>query len=65
MQDKAGKFQFCESCSNLCYIHPSFYYKLDRNFVLSALADIRYVRERRRIERERSRALELVPALAE
>ena len=43
--------------SNLCYIHPSFYYKLDRNFVLSALADIRYVKERRRIERERKRSL--------
>jgi MoaA/NifB/PqqE/SkfB family radical SAM enzyme len=57
MQDKAGKFKFCEDCSNLCYIHPSFYYKLDRNFVLSALADIRYVKERKRIERERRRSL--------
>jgi MoaA/NifB/PqqE/SkfB family radical SAM enzyme len=65
MQDKAGKFQFCESCSNLCYIHPSFYYKLDRNFVLSALSDIRYMRERRRIERERARKPAFVPALAE
>ncbi len=57
MQSKAGKFQFCDDCSNLCYIHPSFYYKLDRNFVLSALADIRYMKERRRIERERRRSL--------
>jgi MoaA/NifB/PqqE/SkfB family radical SAM enzyme len=65
MQDKAGKFKFCESCSNLCYIHPSFYYKLDRNFVLSALSDIRYMKERRRIERERSQKPALVPALAE
>ncbi|MGH2444247.1 MAG: radical SAM protein, partial [Chloroflexota bacterium] len=57
MQGKAGKFKFCENCSNLCYIHPSFYYKLDRNFALSALADIRYMKERRRIERERRRTL--------
>lgn len=57
MQSKAGRFQFCDDCSNLCYIHPSFYYKLDRNFVLSALADIRYMKERRRIERERRRSL--------
>jgi MoaA/NifB/PqqE/SkfB family radical SAM enzyme len=53
MQEKAGRFKFCDDCSNLCYLHPSFYYKLDRNFVLSALADIRYMKERRRIERER------------
>jgi MoaA/NifB/PqqE/SkfB family radical SAM enzyme len=57
MQDKAGKFKFCDDCSNLCYIHPSFYYKFDRNLVLSAFADIRYVRERRRIELERRRWL--------
>lgn len=57
MQDRAGKFKFCDDCSNLCYIHPSFYYKFDRNFVLSALSDIRYVRERRRIERERKQYL--------
>lgn len=57
MQDKAGKFKFCENCSNLCYIHPSFYYKFDRNFVLSALSDIRYAKERRRIERERRETL--------
>lgn len=57
MQDKAGKFQFCQDCSNLCYIHPSFYYKLDRHFLLSAMADIRYMKERRRIERERRRTL--------
>jgi MoaA/NifB/PqqE/SkfB family radical SAM enzyme len=57
MQEKAGRFKFCETCSNLCYIHPSFYYSLDRNFVLSALADIRYVKERRRIERERRRTV--------
>lgn len=57
MQDKAGKFKFCDDCSNLCYIHPSFYYKLDRNTVLSALADIRYIKERRRIERQRERSL--------
>jgi MoaA/NifB/PqqE/SkfB family radical SAM enzyme len=64
MQDKAGKFKFCDDCSNLCYIHPSFYYKLDRNTVLSALSDIRYVKERRRIERERRQSL-AVEALAE
>ncbi|MGI8967567.1 MAG: radical SAM protein [Chloroflexota bacterium] len=57
MQDKAGKFKFCDDCSNLCYIHPSFYYKLDRNFVLSAMADIRYMKERRRIERQRASSL--------
>lgn len=57
MQDKAGKFKFCDGCSNLCYIHPSFYYSFDRNTVLSALSDIRYVKERSRIERERKRAL--------
>lgn len=62
MQDKVGKFKFCETCSNLCYIHPSFYYSLDRNFVLSALSDIRYMKERRRIERERKATLALEPA---
>jgi MoaA/NifB/PqqE/SkfB family radical SAM enzyme len=57
MQDKAGRFKFCDGCSNLCYIHPSFYYKMDSNTVLSALADIRYMKERRRIERERRQFL--------
>ncbi len=57
MQSKTGTFKFCDDCSNLCYIHPSFYYKLDRNFVLSALADIRYMKERKRIERQRERSL--------
>jgi MoaA/NifB/PqqE/SkfB family radical SAM enzyme len=57
MQDKAGKFKFCDDCSNLCYLHPSFYYKFDRNFVLSAFADLRYVKERNRIERQRRRFL--------
>jgi MoaA/NifB/PqqE/SkfB family radical SAM enzyme len=63
MQDKAGKFKFCDDCSNLCYIHPSFYYQFDRNFVLSALADIRYMKERHRIERQRRKSL-AVEALA-
>jgi hypothetical protein len=57
MQYKSGQFKFCDDCSNLCYIHPSFYYKLDGNTVLSALADIRYMKERRRIEGERRRSL--------
>ena len=57
MQDKAGKFKFCESCSNLCYIHPSFYYQLNKNTVLSAVADARYAKERWRIDRERRKAL--------
>jgi MoaA/NifB/PqqE/SkfB family radical SAM enzyme len=57
MQDKAGKFKFCQDCSNLCYIHPSFYYKADRNLVLSGLSDMRYVKERRRIERQRKASL--------
>jgi len=57
MQEKAGKFKFCDDCSNLCYIHPSFYYSFNRNTVLSSLSDIRYTYERRRIERERERSL--------
>lgn len=57
MQEKAGKFGFCQDCSNLCYIHPSFYYKLDKNFVLSGLSDLRYTLERRRIEKERARSV--------
>jgi MoaA/NifB/PqqE/SkfB family radical SAM enzyme len=57
MKDKAGRFKFCESCANLCYIHPSFYYQLNANTALSAFADIRYMKERRRIERERKRTL--------
>jgi hypothetical protein len=24
MQSKTGTFKFCDDCSNLCYIHPSF-----------------------------------------
>jgi len=63
MQDKAGKFKFCEGCSNLCYIHPSFYYKMDRNFALSALADVRYMKERWRIDRERKHFLESQAAM--
>jgi MoaA/NifB/PqqE/SkfB family radical SAM enzyme len=57
MQDKAGKFKFCQGCSNLCYLHPSFYYSLDRHFVLSGLADVRYMSERIRIERDRKKWL--------
>ena len=53
MQDEVGTFSFCDGCRNLCYLHPSFTYKYDRLFVLSALSDYRYLRERRRIEAER------------
>jgi MoaA/NifB/PqqE/SkfB family radical SAM enzyme len=53
MQDRVGKFTFCDGCRNLCYLHPSFYYQKDRYMALSALADLRYLKERRRIERER------------
>ncbi|MGH2448313.1 MAG: radical SAM protein [Chloroflexota bacterium] len=62
MQDKAGRFKFCEGCSNLCYIHPSFYYQANKNTVLSALSDARYMVERRRIERDRRRDLALEAA---
>lgn len=65
MQDKAGKFNFCQDCSNLCYLHPSFYYGRDRNFVLSGLSDVRYTYERGRIERERKRSLALETAAVE
>jgi MoaA/NifB/PqqE/SkfB family radical SAM enzyme len=57
MQAKVGTMSFCDGCRNLCYLHPSFYYRADRYFVLSALADLRYVKERRRIERERRQYL--------
>lgn len=57
MQNKVGEFSFCDGCRNLCYLHPSFYYRADRYFVLSALADLRYLRERRRIDGERRRYL--------
>jgi MoaA/NifB/PqqE/SkfB family radical SAM enzyme len=63
MQDKAGKFNFCDGCSNLCYIHPSFYYQLNKNTVLSGLADVRYMIERRRIEGQRRRTLVAEAAL--
>lgn len=62
MQDEVGRFDFCHGCRNLCYLHPSFLYRYDRLFVLSAFSDIRYLRERRRIERERKKTL---AALAE
>jgi len=57
MQKKVGEFSFCDGCRNLCYLHPSFYYRADRYFVLSALADLRYLRERRRIDGERKQYL--------
>jgi hypothetical protein len=38
-------------------LHPSFYYRYDRLFVLSTLSDFRYLRERRRIEAERLKTL--------
>jgi MoaA/NifB/PqqE/SkfB family radical SAM enzyme len=53
MQDEVGRFDFCHNCRNLCYLHPSFTYRYDRLFVLSALSDIRYLRERKRIEGQR------------
>jgi MoaA/NifB/PqqE/SkfB family radical SAM enzyme len=53
MQDEVGRFSFCDGCRNLCYLHPSFNYRYDRLFVLSALSDYRYLRERRRIETQR------------
>lgn len=58
MQEKVGTFKFCDGCRNLCYLHPSFYYRADRLFVLSAFADMRYLRERSRVERERKQYLE-------
>jgi len=57
MQDEVGRFDFCDGCRNLCYLHPSFNYRYDRLFVLSTLSDVRYLRERRRIERERRATL--------
>jgi MoaA/NifB/PqqE/SkfB family radical SAM enzyme len=57
MQDEVGRFGFCDGCRNLCYLHPSFNYKFDRLFVLSSLSDYRYLRERKRIEKERSATL--------
>jgi MoaA/NifB/PqqE/SkfB family radical SAM enzyme len=62
MQHKAGRFKFCDDCSHLCYIHPSFYYRFNKNTALSALADIRYMKERTRIERERKRTLAALAA---
>jgi MoaA/NifB/PqqE/SkfB family radical SAM enzyme len=57
MQDEVGRFSFCDGCRNLCYLHPSFLYRFDRLFVLSAFSDIRYLKERVRIDRERARTL--------
>ena len=62
MQDEVGTFSFCDGCRNLCYLHPSFNYKYDRLAVLSAISDIRYLRERLRVERERK---QLLAAMAE
>jgi MoaA/NifB/PqqE/SkfB family radical SAM enzyme len=62
MQDEVGRFTFCQGCRNLCYLHPSFTYKLDRQFVLSNLSDYRYLRERARIERERRETLAALAA---
>ena len=58
MQDKVGTFSFCDGCRNLCYLHPSFLYGRDRLFVLSVFSDLRYLKERTRIERERKQTLE-------
>lgn len=57
MQDEVGTFDFCHGCRNLCYLHPSFMYRYDRLFVLSVFSDIRYMAERRRVERERAATL--------
>ncbi len=57
MQDEVGRFDFCHNCRNLCYLHPSFTYRYDRLFVLSNLSDIRYLRERKRIEGQRAATL--------
>ena len=57
MQQEVGTFSFCDGCRNLCYLHPSFTYRYDRLFVLSALSDYRYLRERRRIEAARRATL--------
>ncbi len=65
MQDEVGTFSFCDGCRNLCYLHPSFNYRYDRLFVLSALSDIRYLRERRRIEIEREQTLRAMAETAD
>jgi hypothetical protein len=57
MQDEVGRFSFCDGCRNLCYLHPSFLYRFDRLFVLSVFSDMRYLKERIRIDRERARTL--------
>jgi hypothetical protein len=57
MQDEVGRFSFCDGCRNLCYLHPSFLYRVDRLLLLSAYSDIRYLKERARIDRERARTL--------
>jgi hypothetical protein len=62
MQDEVGTFDFCHGCRNLCYLHPSFNYRYDRLFVLSALSDYRYLRERKRIEAERKETLATIAA---
>jgi hypothetical protein len=65
MQDEVGTFSFCDGCRNLCYLHPSFLYGRDRLFVLNAISDIRYVKERMRVEREREQALASLAAQQE
>lgn len=57
MQEEVGRFSFCDGCRNLCYLHPSFMYRFDRLFVLSVFSDIRYAKERLRIDQERARTL--------
>src|SRR5439155_4342904 len=35
-RQKAGRYDFCQGCTIWCYLTPSFFYALDRYFLLQA-----------------------------
>lgn len=42
LKEKEGKFKFCEGCNNNCYSRSSFFYKLDKYFILNIVSLINY-----------------------
>jgi len=55
-QRKQGRYSFCQNCVINCYFDPSFVYKVDEYFGLSAVAKARYwwtKHVRRKMERNR------------
>jgi len=57
MKKQQGRFPFCQDCRIVCYLTPSFFYRLDRYFILNLIWGMKYLYERKiRMRGKKSKA---------